>query len=128
MAKVIVAELEGPVLDWAVAKYEGMIPKDVIYSRPIAEYSFHPSTDWAQGGPIIEREEIQIGRSHTSKQWVKQWVANTLESGHAWIGGPTPLVAAMRTFVRSKCKDAFIEVPDELLQEPDLTEIQHPRG
>ena len=45
------SELTGAALDWAVAKAIGEY-KPV----PVPNYS----TDWAQGGPIIEREKIEI--------------------------------------------------------------------
>lgn len=63
------------------------------------------STDWAQGGPIIEREKITI--EWTGEDWM----------GYIWhdeeVFGPTPLVAAMRCYVASKLGDE-VNVPEEL--------------
>ncbi len=53
-----------------------------------------PSTDWAQGGPLIEREKITL--SDCEGGWAAGY-AGTLNSF-----GPTPLIAAMRCFVASK--------------------------
>jgi hypothetical protein len=52
------------------------------------------SDEWEQGGPIIERERVEL-----VCLWPDLWSANPrgLEQH-----GPTPLVAAMRAFVASK--------------------------
>ncbi len=65
---------------------------------------FSPSTDWSQGGPIIERESIYL-----MKVGITQWRA---DCGPA-VTGPTPLIAAMRAFVTSELGDA-VEIPEEL--------------
>lgn len=67
---------------------------------------YSPSTDWAQGGPIIEREEIAI--DYDPDVW------NAAMYGEpCYLSGPTPLVAAMRCYVASKLGDG-IEIPKEL--------------
>lgn len=50
--KLKTSELTGAALDWAVAKCEGAVGMN----DRLAWYT--PSTNWAQGGPIIEREKI----------------------------------------------------------------------
>jgi hypothetical protein len=65
----------------------------------------HPSTDWSQGGPIIERERISITHQ------VGRWAAQTDDDLFAY--GPTPLIAAMRCYVASKLGDE-VEIPEEL--------------
>ena len=74
----------------------------------LSEYA--PSTDWAQGGPIIEREGIDVMPMFHFKPtgWQAQ-VPGTCYSG------PTPLIAAMRCFVASKLGDE-VDVPAEVLQ------------
>ena len=82
----------------------------------------HPSTDWAQGGPIIEREQIGIDAMPTYVGGVPGvvWTATapmTSEPGRELMlseHGPTPLIAAMRCYVASKLGDK-VEVPDELV-------------
>ena len=69
------------------------------------------STNWAQGGPIIEREGI-----NTYQVQDGTWQGN-LDYGMTdeliyW--GPTPLIAAMRCFVVSKMGDE-VDVPEELI-------------
>jgi hypothetical protein len=93
-------ELTGAALDWAVAKCEGYFDMgmasvhdgvaDVFYFGE----AWTPSTDWSQGGPIIEREGLTI----THQQ--NQWAAQTDDDLFAF--GPTPLIAAMRCYVASK--------------------------
>lgn len=65
------------------------------------------STDWAQGGPLIESAGIAIS-------FGPQWTAvHNQRLGRCYYG-PTPLTAAMRCFVASKLGDE-IEIPEELL-------------
>ena len=76
---------------------------------------WQPSTDWAQGGPIIERIHGLL-----LKQWLEckpelrcQVQINNHEGD--WVAfGPTPLIAAMRCYVASKLGDE-VDVPEELL-------------
>jgi len=111
------SELQGAALDWAVAKCEGKgiefdDPKDPrltldgIAYQPL--HSYTPSTDWAQGGPIIEREKINLGSVLCDGR--EFWTATMYL---AESEGPTPLVAAMRCYVASKLGDE-IEIPEEL--------------
>jgi len=100
--KIKTAELTGTALDWAVAKCEG-------YRLDLApEGSYTPSTDWAQSGPIIEREGLEIAPSEGTT-----WRAMTGGSEGAIKFGPTPLIAAMRCFCASKLGDE-VEIPKEL--------------
>ena len=109
------AGLTGAALDWAVAKCEEW-PMGIWYDEDelpmirddeVPEYK--PSTDWAQGGPIIERERIKI--ASYGDQW--QAVAH-LESESIYERGETILMAAMRCYVASKLGDE-VEIPEELI-------------
>lgn len=110
---VKVSELSGAALDWAVAKVEDMLDR---WGR-CAPVGFKPSTDWAQGGPIIERERIST-RTHAEPGF--NWVAfidfggSSVSGAKARMTGPTALIAAMRCFVASKLGDV-VSIPDELL-------------
>ena len=110
--KVKTAELSGAALDWAVAKCEG-ITVTVWKGAVVDEWSnpvlYHD--DWAQGGPIIEREKICP--CPTSTFVGSAWSATDL-SGYVTQFGTTPLIAAMRCYVVSKLGDE-VDVPDELL-------------
>lgn len=133
--KIKVSEASGVQLDWLVAKCEGFVkisvwPTEICVCK---KHSFEdpvvwcPSTDWAQGGPIIEREGINL---EFDREWVydpanadpddepdngDRWRAEYNMRGDKYVSdyGPTPLIAAMRCFVASKLGDE-VEVPDEL--------------
>jgi hypothetical protein len=112
--KHTVAELEGARLDAAVALAEwpgrkieigeynegGTFCGVLDLDEPEYFGEFHPSTAWAEGGPIIERERIALryGEDEYSEPDA-MWYA---ECGVFWDIGPTPLIAAMRAFVASK--------------------------
>lgn len=103
------SELQGAALDWAVAKCEGIIWEQGDLDACEYGPGFKPSTDWAQGGPIIEREYI-IG------PWLEgRWKAGAMSNdGTEYIcEGPTPLIAAMRCYVASQLGDE-IEIPEAL--------------
>lgn len=98
-------------LNWLVATCEGA---DEETLDPITfKYTAHASggwcfsTDWSQGGPIIERERILI-EPHSRTEWCA-----TYKCPDAIFDGPTPLIAAMRCYVASKLGDE-VEIPEEL--------------
>jgi hypothetical protein len=113
------SELTGAALDWAVAKCEGLETyMDDGMVRLVGQpfdrnYAFWtPSTDWELGGPIIEREGVQL------RCGLGGWVALPYDSAfseEAYQEGDTPLVAAMRCYVASKLGDE-VELPEELNQ------------
>jgi len=80
---------------------------------------YTPSSDWSQGGPIIERERIGVYLANHSTEHCAAWQASIVVSDKAlfckalYCDGPTPLIAAMRCFVASKLGDE-IEIPDIL--------------
>ena len=109
MMKHKTAELEGALLDAAVAKAEGA---DWSWTSPY-------STSWEQGGPIIEREGITV-MCNTSSLGRPYWLweahvqaefdGGTLEHSIAEAEGPTPLIAAMRAYIASRFGDE-VELP-----------------
>ena len=108
--KIKTSELTGAALDWAVAKCDQeWSDEDALLWVQDDEYQYTPSTDWAQGGPIIERERITWNGQ--SARICKYF------GGHTWQNfeefGPTPLIAAMRCYVASKLGDE-VEIPEEL--------------
>ncbi len=124
--KIKTSKLTGAALDWAVAKAEGILDRieleqvNGVWSVAIPDLgcSFEPSTCWTQGGPIIEREKIDL---FTEKGTPESWVASVAryQNGAKLVGwrrhqyGPTPLIAAMRCYVASKLGDE-VDVPEEL--------------
>lgn len=119
--KVKTSELTGAALDWAVAKCEGWIKGDITYPQfcrlwrgEIRTPAIYPSTDWAQGGPIIEREHIAISWVVSNYLYVTGcWSAHIPQTNGKLFYADTPLVAAMRCYVSSKLGDT-VEVPEEL--------------
>lgn len=95
--KLKTSELTGAALDWAVCSIEG---------EALSKYTQY-STDWAQGGAIIEREKLVVG-------WAGNfWMAYIRADDDIVGSGQTPLIAAMRCYVASKLGDE-VEVPDEV--------------
>lgn len=105
-----VSELEGALLDAAVAKANGDWPflmlrwpqlPWLLRSRPY-------SSEWEYGGPIMERKGIWLSCDDAG-EWVASFFPHS-ESGPVdgppdvkrIFEGPTPLIAAMRAFVASK--------------------------
>lgn len=117
MNKLKTSELTGAALDWAVARAERhasevWLPEcDTILLRNyVRALPFTPSTDWSQGGPIIERERISvISDFHEIEEG---WLAESYQDNIQQFG-PTPLIAAMRCYVMSRLGDE-IEIPQEL--------------
>jgi Protein of unknown function (DUF2591) len=119
------SELTGDALDWAVAKCEGhewrcpwILEKhgySAWRSYELGWGCWHgsPSTDWAQGGPIIEREEIDLDCDEFYSD-NRKWMASMVMHGNGFSAtGLTPLIASMRCYVASKLGDE-IDVPNEL--------------
>jgi hypothetical protein len=119
------AELDGVLLDLWAARADGLTAKIMRAGERINRLridndmcaALTPGFDdwwqpyyvtWFTGGPIIEREKIGT----TFGKFGGQWHALVLDgiSVSTTITGPTPLIAAMRAFVRSKFGDT---VPDE---------------
>ena len=142
--EVKTAELAGPALDWAVAKacrYEcGRLPRigntlgcnlpdglQYVIGRlccaSIAEELnarfFRPSTDWAQGGPLIDKHSIDFntqGVDVDGSQLIEA-TAQDFECMECWSAeGETRLIAACRAIVSAKFGDA-VKVPVELVGE-----------
>jgi hypothetical protein len=116
--KIKTNELIGPALNWAVMTAEGpdSFAANFYYDgdTPVciddqAEFpeTWNPGEDWAQGGPIIESEGMQI------QTFMDKWLAS-IPRPFVQQDGPTPLIAAMRCYVASKLGDE-VEVPEELV-------------
>jgi len=73
---------------------------------------YTPSTDWAQGGPIIEREKISI-ELKPHGYWMASYQYNYADEKRFLTLGDTPLIAAMRCYVASKLGDE-VGIPGEI--------------
>ena len=119
MAAIQTKDLTGAALDWAVAKCEGT---EITFSEglqatplgmPSGQWEMY-STDWAHGGPIIEREAHNLFKHNGGTEWC--CACNVPRDEYTAIvtaDGPTPLIAAMRCYVASKLGDE-VDVPEEL--------------
>ena len=122
MAKIKTGELIDLALNWAVAYAQGRTPTLNMCSHGMVWHGWwlatggvyermpNYSNDWAQAGPILDRERITI------RQWTGMPIIHAYmpHDGAPWGAGPTALIAAMRCFCRSKLGDE-VEVPEELL-------------
>ena len=86
---------------------------------PFPPMFFSPSKDWSQGGPIIERDGIELQCNTSALQAAAYKNANPdwfaclkFKRADHWHG-TTPLIAAMRCYVASKLGDE-VEIPEEL--------------
>ena len=139
--KIKTSELSAQALDWAVSYARGYSPEKDFHSHGMTwngwwetaayintkpnEYRRVPkySTDWAQGGPIIEREKIDVFTSYEgpyiegadagSTGWASRRHTKGGPINPKRYLGPTPLIAAMRCYVSSKLGDE-VEIPEEL--------------
>lgn len=119
MKTIKVAEATQLQLNWLVAEVEGKdgvlfdtgITRCIVIAAPSGVYkgTYSPSINWAQGGPIVEREGISIYRM------TSDWSAAYNPSGAAQ-DGPTPLIAAMRCYCCTKLGE-FVNIPEELCQQ-----------
>jgi hypothetical protein len=121
--KIKTAELTGSPLDWIVTTIED---PDALrygvedwkeqrrYGR--GEYPHRYHQNWAQGGPIIEREEISLYHEIPAMRdsiWQARPSLSAKGAGGRWGIGPTPLIAAMRCYVASKLGDE-VDIPEGL--------------
>ena len=103
--KIKVSEATNIQLNWLVTMAIGEY-------KPTAVPNY--TTDWAQGGPIIEREKITTDYDYNGPGLA--WVCRSFDvDGNALQRqyGTTPLIAAMRCYVASKLGDK-VEIPGEL--------------
>lgn len=122
MIEVKTADLVGAALDWAVAYhlngerafFEAFGSR--MLGRSITEEAIagniRPSTDWAQGGPLIESKRVAISvLPQNPNVWCADFPCD--ESKKVYFGA-TALSAAMRAIVAAKLGDT-VSVPAELV-------------
>lgn len=139
LVEVNTADLIGPALDWAVAHatkawewahdwfptmtldptFRGVSDSasdghvNLVPNNPMRQGSeaFKPSTDWAQGGPLIASHAIGF-RGYDADNW--QAFSSPEDTTYVGIG-PTHLIAACRMIAAAKFGKT-IKVPAELLK------------
>jgi hypothetical protein len=112
-----VSELGGAGLDALVAQiegtyvlHEGQWCDRIIEDHGIRYQPFRPSTDWADGGPIIERERINVGYDDQGSTERGMWGAYLYDGDGSMHFADSPLIAAMRAYVASKFGEE-VELP-----------------
>lgn len=116
--KINTGDLSGAALDWAVIRAINVGTPWRYWGQAITAYS----TNWAHGGPIIEREGIAVREiapiiwndGMISRRWIAEMFRVPGKVRKALGHGPTPLIAAMRCYVASKLGNE-VDVPDCLL-------------
>ena len=116
MMQIKTIELKGAVLDWAVTKAEGLSHD---FEGPKSIWGCHGwATSWEMGGPIIEREGIEITQGNPlyfpqgnekGEHYEPLWTAGKYH-------GQTPLIAAMRCYVGAVLGEA-VDVPEAVLND-----------
>lgn len=112
------ADLTGAALDWAVAKAIGELEFIVITNGShslihMDGYTWSPSTDWSQCGPLINRFKVMV--DHDFEEYSTSQEPCYAESNYYWAIGETELIAICRTIVKRHFGEA-INVPAELVE------------
>lgn len=117
---VKIEDLSGPALDWAIAQVEkvkvtvnGSFPYKVFIGckKGLIKALYNPSTDWATGGPLIEKYRVGMYCDYTEQETI---TANVTGSGAA-VTGSTFLIAACRAIVTAHFGESM-SVPTEILE------------
>lgn len=113
--KIKVSEATNTQLNWLVATALGKRPSMFIFQQTgtlAVEHNY--STDWVQGGLIIERESICLEERKRMGVWLAYTRCLQTSESNLMNYGSTPLIAVMRCFVTSKLGNE-VEVPNELV-------------
>jgi hypothetical protein len=102
------SELTGALLDAAVLK--ALLDSGEEVHTPGSPLRY--SSSWQFGGPIIERERIELFSPRSAPDY-NRWEARHSPPGDIVrvYAGPTALIAAMRAYVASKL-GPVVELPD----------------
>jgi len=106
-------DLTGAILDYWVARVlklslplivEKPQPGCLVRESNGKDTFFSPSTNWEQGGPLIEQERLWL------RPGINDWYSLTANED-CYATGDTPLISAMRCLVLSKIVGE--ELPNE---------------
>lgn len=128
--KIKTSELSGIALDFAVARaldYKPVLetentgPDFWICQVPwggyemIGEGGFSPSTNWSQGGPLVDRFGMELAPSPTGDIDDRgEWSSRAEDEESEWYVGHTALIAICRAIVGLKLGNE-VDVPEEFL-------------
>lgn len=126
--KIETSELTGGALDWAAtyARFITVVNGKAVLAGDLARGAirggYSPSTKWEDGGPIIDTME-----GFELKVWLRSPLTGKAEAhihnydGDAIEFGETPLIAAMRVYVKHKL-GTVVDVPDAYGSKESATE------
>lgn len=132
------AELKGDQLDYWVARAEGLAdprvdpPFGCVISTTSGSIRYSPSTDWSEGGPIIERELLVPAPGINGIMWNTHKLYPPPDVAYSYAGytGGTLLESAMRCYVASKFGAIFdgntLTAPSPLAAAPESQEARLP--
>lgn len=118
MIEVKTAELQGPALDWAVLAAMEVNGNQSYWKSQILErpqsYTYRPSTDWSQCGPLIAKYRPDLQTTTTGE--IVAYLNNDVNDPGPLIEGRGKdyLIAACRVVVQFELGDT-VQVPQELL-------------
>lgn len=130
--KIKTAELEGAALDYCVALSVGLVgPIEGVYLMPSCspdepgglklapvwidtEKTYSPSTDWAQGGPLIDKYNIGVEVSVSGWGTFFYIAEVCFKPQIKHLQGKTYLISAMRAIVAAELGPE-VDVPEELV-------------
>lgn len=120
MRKIHVSELEGSLLDYAVAMAIGY-PTYIECGNWFTGtgqgdgFEFSPSSDWAQCGPLIDEYDVQICGSSHAGYLIYATKKNVCKDNRRGATGFDLKQTICRTVLAAKLGDE-IEIPDELVK------------
>jgi len=115
------ADLSGAELDYWAARADDKnpvlgtqsgAPVCLVDANPYA-----PSSDWRQGGPLIDRKKIMI--AWNTDHWFSGVCARLRGDKARICKGPTVLIAAMRALVQARFGDAVADGADPYQTDQD---------
>ena len=122
--KIKTQNLAGKALDWAVQKVlfarQDYTKPWILERHAAGDPCGSASTDWAQGGPRIEREGIETAPRYADDgKTITGWTAMMFNDERNPCPlivqhGDTLLVAAMRCFCAKL--GGYVDIPEELCQ------------
>lgn len=115
--KIKVSKASVRLIDLLVGKIEGHVGPDWRFTDEYCDSLRHDQDglfceDWAQGGPISERNGISSQKKHDG--WWLACIYNLNDEGEHYQVSHNRLEAEMRCYVASKLGNE-VEVPDELI-------------
>lgn len=123
LIEVKTARLEFGALDWCIAQVEGikveLTPPNYGSGTSLVFVTgtdplYRPSTNWEDGGPLIEKHMVSLHCPQSTDDVWAGWVIT--DKGEFCQAGDSALIAACRAIVAVMLEDT-VQVPKELIAE-----------